>query len=505
MSPMKSRSPASILRDGPVVVAERRAADEDHAAGEAVDLAGRRVHFVGIGGCGMSGLAMMARQRGAICTGSDLARSDATAKLEAAGVDVVYQQTAASLPPEAHWVVTSAAVKAEHPELAEARRRGLSIVKYAQMLGRLMLGRVGVAIAGTHGKSSTTSMLGHVLVEAGLDPSVIVGAHVPQLGGGSRTGRRQDATAIMLAEACEYDRSFHHLHPTHAAILNIEADHLDLYSGIDEIVESFAIFARRIPEHGSLLIEHDSPHRERITDGLPCRVETIGFEGGADWRVSVERPEGERGRPVTRLAYRGEQVAAWASPLPGRHMAYNAAAAAVMAHRLGAGWREIEAGLAGFAGLERRMQVVGERAVGGEGAVTVIDDYGHHPTEVAATLRALREHYPPRRLVCVFQPHQHSRTRHLMEQFADSFTHADGVIVPPIYFVRDSESERQAVTAEDLVLRLCERGVRAQHIEAFDDIVAELERTCGAGDLVVTMGAGDVWRVGRAYLAGVAS
>ena len=456
-------------------------------------LRGKRLHFIGVGGCGMSGLAAMASRRGAVVSGSDVQPSDATAKLEAAGVRVAYEQTAASLPADARLVVASAAVKPGHPELEEARRRGVEVLKYAQMLGSMMLGRVGVAIAGTHGKSSTTSMLGHVLVEAGLDPSVIVGAHVPQLGGGSRTSGRQDETAIMLAEACEYDRSFHHLHPTHATILNVEADHLDLYSGIDEIVESFAVFARRIPRHGSLLIEHESPHRERITQGLACEVQTIGFEAGGHWRVRVERSEDQP--PVTILHRDDREVARWPSPLPGRHMAYNAAAAAVAAHRLGASWDAIGEALASFAGLERRMQTVGERD-----GVRILDDYGHHPTEVAATLRALREHYRPRRLVCVFQPHQHSRTRHLMEQFADSFAHADRVIVPPIYFVRDSEAERQAVTAEDLVVKLRERGVEAEYVGTFDAIATELAHRCEAGDLVVTMGAGDVWRVGQRFL-----
>jgi UDP-N-acetylmuramate--alanine ligase len=403
------------------------------------------------------------------------------------------------------------------------------------MLGRLMAHprTLGVAIAGTHGKSTTTAILCHVLLSAGLDPSFILGAHCAQIGGGSRAGGAggvggpEDGAAssreTLIAEACEYDRSFHHLHPTLATILNVEADHLDLYHSIDEIVESFGTFARRVPsaaDGGSLLIHHESPHRLRITAGLRCAIDTIGFAPQADWRVDLDD-----GR-VT-LSHHREPVCRWASPMPGDHFAYNAAVAAVTAHRLGADWKQIGPAIAGFAGLDRRMQVVGSQGAEGqrgkgaeakaetEGSPSrpsapqplrpsalplVIDDYGHHPTEIDTTLRALRQHYRPARLICVFQPHQHSRTRHLMEQFVVSFSAADIVIVPEIFFVRDSEQERQAVTAGDLVDRLREQGVTAMHLHPFAAIVEQLQLMARPGDLIVTMGAGDVWKIGRAFL-----
>ena len=463
-----------------------------------VAMAGRRVHFVGIGGCGMSGLARIARQAGAVCTGTDSAGGATIDALRADGFDVAMEQTAATVPKQVDMMVVSAAIPQDHPEVVEATRRGVEVVKYAQLLGQLMVGRTGVAIAGTHGKSTTTSLLAHVLIQCGLDPSLIVGANCRQIGGGSRVGRSD----LLVAEACEYDRSFHSLHPTHAAILNVEEDHLDVYGSLDQIVESFAHFARKLPAGGSLLVNHEMPHRLAVASGLDCQVQTIGFAPQADWRILVvddeEEADKEQGspaaRPTVRLGHAGKTVAQWSSPMPGEHMAYNAAAAAVTAHRLGADWQAIAEAVESFEGLDRRMQLLGTCQVEG-GEVTIVDDYGHHPTEVDTTLRALRRHYRPNRLICVFQPHQHSRTRFLMEQFATSFSQADIVIVPHIYFVRDSEQERHAVKAGDLVDRLRSQGRQAMHVYPFDAIVEQLQLIARGGDLVVTMGAGDVWKV----------
>jgi len=455
-------------------------------------LAGKRLHFVGIGGCGMSGLARMAAKHGAACSGTDLSDSDTVARLRQEGINVSLDQSGAAVPGQLDMLVISAAIKPTHPEVLEARNRGASIVKYAQLLGRLMVGRVGVAIAGTHGKSTTTSILSHILIQTGLDPSFIVGAHCEQIGGGCRVSAKRGPDEVLVAEACEYDRSFHNFFPTHATILNVEADHLDIYESIDEIVEAFHVFAKRLPALGSLLIHHESPHRLAIAAGLDAKVETIGFMPQADWRVGVRMGN-------VRLHHKDKPVCEWKSPMPGDHFAYNAAAAAITARRLGAPWDGIGKAIASFTGLDRRMQTLGQRAIPG-GSVTVIDDYGHHPTEIDTTLRALRQHHDPKRLICVFQPHQHSRTRHLMEQFATSFGVADIAIVPEIYFVRDSEQERQAVTAGHLVERLRKQGVTAMHLHPFEAIVEQLELITRPGDLVVTMGAGDVWKIGKAYL-----
>ena len=455
-------------------------------APQKIELAGRRAHFVGIGGCGMSCLARLAKQSGAICTGSDKLASPVTESLEDDGFDVVLDQSASTVPADCDMLIISAAIGAQHPEVVEARRRGIAIHKYAALLGNLMLDRTGVAIAGTHGKSTTTSMLSHVLIEADLDPSFIVGATCQQIGGGSRTGHSD----ILVAEACEFDRSFHNFHPTHAVILNVEEDHMEIYGSLDAIVEAFAVFARKLPAHGSLLIQHELPHRMAIAAGLKCAVETLGFAPQADWRIELRD-----GR--TALRHRDKLVASWHGAMPGEHMAYNAAAAAVTAHRLGAPWKPIADALESFEGLDRRMQLLGQRDTPG-GPITIVDDYGHHPTEIDTTLRALRRHYKPQRLICIFQPHQHSRTRFLLEQFAQSFSEADMVIVPDIYFVRDSEQERHTVSAADLVDRLRSRGRQALHLYPFDAIVEHLQVISRGGDLIVTMGAGDVWKIAAA-------
>ncbi len=467
--------------------------------------AGWRLHFVGVGGCGLSGLAQLLKRRGAICTGSDSTPSDLTRSLQADGIWVSETQSAGSLPADCDLVIASAAIKPDHPELTAARRRGVEVITYPRALGRVQGRHTGISIAGTHGKSTTAAMLCHVLVSCGLDPSFIIGATCPQIGGGSRTGADTvpgdgplaGRPGLLVAEACEYNRSFHHHRPVIGLIGNIEEDHLDVYETLEAIIEAFARFAELLPpadQGGRLLIAHDGAHRQRVTAGTRCRIETFGTSPAADLQVSFEAAS----RMVTVLR-RGSALACWTNTMPGEHNALNAAGAAMLAHTVGAPWSRIAEALESFRGLDRRMQRLGTRAVNG-GEVVVYDDYGHHPSEITATLQALRASEKPRRLICVFQPHQHSRTRFLLEQFAASFSAADVVIVPHIYFVRDSRIEKHRVTAADLVDRLRQRGVTAMHLYPFEAIVEQLEVMCRDGDLVVIMGAGPVWQVARQFL-----
>jgi len=468
-------------------------------------LSGRSIHFTGIGGCGMSGLAAMAHARGARVTGSDASASAVTDALGAAGIDVHVGDPRPSLPEGTTLLVHSAAVATDHPELSAARAAGIGCITYAQALGLAMEGRTGVSIAGTHGKSTTTALLAHICIQAGLDPSFIVGAHCEQIGGGSRNGgdtiprgARAGAQGILIAEACEFNRSFHHHRPSLALINNIEEDHLDVYASLDEIIAAFRDFAAMLPEAsagGRLLIAHDGAHRRAVASGLRCQVSTFGWAPSADYRVQHD--------PVTRMtsvSHDREEILVWRCALAGEHNALNSAAAGTLAVWLGATRASVEGALASFAGVDRRMQVVGERALACGGRVRVIDDYGHHPTECEKTIAALRHHEQPRRIVCVFQPHQHSRTRFLLDQFAQSFAGADIVIVPDIYFVRDSEAERTKVSAQDLVDRLQRRGIDATHVASFDAIVDRLESTCRDGDLVLVMGAGPVWTVAHEFV-----
>lgn len=498
-------------------------------AADRFDPSGKSIYLIGIGGCGMSGLARMLRGRGATVSGSDAYCSQFTEALRAEGVHVGFDQSG-SLPESCDLVVASAAIKPDHPQLLEADRRGIPHLNYAEALGRCMLGRTGVCVAGTHGKSTTTAMLGCVLGAAGLKPGVIVGANCPQLaelggsgGGVSRgggvgggggfllgadvipAGLQRGEPGLLIAEACEFNRSFHNYRPRIAAITSVEADHLDIYGSLDEVVKAFAEFAQLLPgkdRGGVLLIAHECAHRTRITAGLMCDVQTIGFSPSADWSVQYD-PRSRR----TGLVRKGEGlVAAWVTRMPGEHNAMNAATAAALAILCGADGDSVGRTLSDFAGLERRMQFLGERTLPRGGTVRAYDDYGHHPTEVAATLRALRDYERPQerggRLICVFQPHQHSRTRFLLEEFATAFNEADLVIVPHIYFVRDSEIEKTKVSAADLVDKLRQRGVQAMHLYPFEAIVEALEVVCRPEDVLVVMGAGPVDTVARGFLKG---
>jgi UDP-N-acetylmuramate--alanine ligase len=470
------------------------------------DFRGRRIDFLGIGGCGMSGLARMLRSRGAVCSGSDSSVSDVTEALQAEGVAVRHDQSAGMVPPDCQLVIASAAIKDDHPEVVAARSRGIDVITYAEALGLAQVGRTAISLAGTHGKSTTTAMLAHVLIECELDPSFIVGANCRQIGGGSRTGSEvipgggsmAGKPGILLCEACEFNRSFHHHRPQMGLINNIEEDHLDIYGSLDEIVAAFHEFAKLIPPAaagGRLLIAFEGAHRREVTAGLECAIETFGFNPSADYQIVYDAKVERVG-----VLHDGHWLAQWTIRMPGEHMAANSAAAAILAHWMGAEWEQIAGALSTFEGVDRRMQRLGTRAVRG-GEVTVYDDYGHHPTECDRTLRALRAVEKPKRLICVFQPHQHSRTRFLLEQFAQSFAVADVVIVPHIYFVRDSEVEKTRVSAADLVDRLRRQGVMAMHLYPFEAIVEQLEIMCQDGDLVVIMGAGPVWKIGAAFLA----
>ena len=463
------------------------------------------VHLVGAGGSGMSGLAMMLNARGLAVTGSDSREGPELGPLRAAGISLSTGSDEALPPESCEVVIHSAAITEDHPELKEARARGLDVLSYAEALGRLQSMRSGISIAGTHGKSTTSALLAHILIQSRLDPNVIVGANCIQIGGGWRlgadtipeSGPLAGRPGLMICEACEFNRSFHHHHPLLGLINNIEEDHLDIYAGIEEIIDAFRVFARQIPpahEDGYLLIAHEGAHRLQVVAGLECTVETFGFSPESDWQYELGQDR------VTLMDRQKQVVATWKMPMPGTHNAANSVAAAVLAHRVGADWNSIQRAIEDFAGLDRRTQRLGRRTLTDGSVIEVIDDYGHHPSEVELTLNALRVAYDPQRIICVFQPHQHSRTRFLLEQFATSFEGADLVIVPEIYFVRDSEAERQRVSAGDLVERLRSRGTRALHVHPFEAIVEQLEVLCRDGDLVVSMGAGPVWEISHAFL-----
>jgi len=462
------------------------AADKTSPVGRALDskYLGRRVHMIGVAGSGMRALARMLVDRGAVVSGSDSAASATLEDLSSRGVAVSVGQRAENLPGQLDLVVHSAAIGEDNPELRAARQRGVEVVKYSQMLGRLMSDRCGVAVAGTHGKSTTAAMVAHALTAAGKDPSFVIGANVQQLGGPSGAG----GGLQFVAEACEFDRSFLNLAPTHACILNIEEDHLDCYEDLGAIVESFRAFAAKIPPHGVLAANADDRNVAAAVRDAVCRVEGFSVQSDSTWRA--DNLTADRGRFRFDVLLNGRRFCKIALQIPGLHHVYNALAATALLCAAGLDPESVARGLGGFEGVYRRLTVKAQLA-----GVTVVDDYAHHPTEIQVTLRALRDYFQPRRTWCVFQPHQHSRTRFLLKDFARSFGLADRVIVPDIYFVRDSEREKEYISAEDLVAQIRLNGGDALYLRTFGSIVEHLEAALAPGDLVVTMGAGNIWEV----------
>lgn len=468
-------------------------------------LQGKRFHFVGIGGCGMSGLARLMAKHGAQIQGTDNVESIVTMALSQESISVSYCQDGSTITGDIEAIVHSAAIPPEHIEISKGDELGIPVITYAQMLGFVQSNSTGVCIAGTHGKSTTVSMLCAILLESGFDPSFIVGAHCNQIGGSSRVGAKtimngtlEGNAGILISESCEFNRSFHDHFPKLGLINNIEEDHLDYYHSLDAIIESFRGFAKRIPHEndgGYLLIAHDEAHRHTVTPGLECKVETFGFHPEADYQIIFD-PSVQR----VGILRDGMWTIQWTNSMPGSHNALNAAAAAILASKLGLDWELMLESLEQFTGLDRRLQNLGTFPCKDGGAATVFDDYGHHPTEIEMTLKALRSSELPKRLICVFQPHQHSRTRFLLDQFAQSFSSADEIIVPHIYFVRDSEAEQQRVSAQDLVDKLDAQGLDAKHINNFDDIILHLQENALDGDLIVIMGAGPVTSIAHALV-----
>jgi len=455
------------------------------------EVAGRKFHFIGAGGVGMSGLARLLMENQAIVSGSDQAASAVTSRLSRLGADIHVGHSEGNLPPDTDTVVISAAVRESNPELQLARHKGCRIVKYAQLLGEMVNQFDGIAISGTHGKSTTSGWLTYCLKQVGVDVNFVVGAEIPQLDGSSGGG----ASDFFVVEACEYDRSFQNYQPQIATILNIERDHLDCYRDEQDIIEAFYQFALGTKPDGLIVANGGDPNTAEIIRrlGTGHTVLTFGLDGQYDFSAgNIREKDGFYQFDVFR---EGQCLGSARIALPGRHNVLNAMAVIATAASIGVEPERILDVLNGFGGMDRRLMLKGQF-----NGVTVLDDYAHHPTEIRASLKAIRERYRPQRLWCVFQAHQYSRTKSLLDEFAGSFAQADTTILPEIYFVRDSEASRREVNAEILAERIRERGTDAQYIGRFDAVCDYLEQHVRSGDLVVTMGAGDVWKVADEYI-----
>lgn len=459
----------------------------DAARGEGLpltDAARMRVHMVGIGGSGMIAAAGLLRDMGSRVSGSDLNAFEGLGALVGSGVRVSIGHHESQVDPDVELVVASAAIPESNSEISGARRRGIPVIKYAELLGSLMALREGVAIAGTHGKSTTTGMTAHLFREAGLSPSFILGARSNQLGGSSGLGKGRH----LIVESCEFNRSFLQFRPHMATILNIEPDHLDCYSDIDEITEAFGHFARQVNPRGLLVCNADDPRSMQAAKSATCRVATFGLEAAADWTPRNMVCQG--GRYSFDVFLGDTQIVSVVLAIPGRHNVANALAGVALAHQARADMAKVAEALSTFQGVDRRLSWKGT----GRG-ITVLDDYAHHPTEIRVTIEAARSCYRPDRLWVVFQPHQVSRTRSLMSEFAESFSHADQVVVPDVYCAREADAEAGREGSQELVSRICKAGGKAAYLPTLRGVADHVADRLAAGDVVLTMGAGDVWKV----------
>jgi UDP-N-acetylmuramate--alanine ligase len=446
----------------------------------------RQIHFVGIGGIGMSGIAEVLLNLGYAITGSDVSLSDITQRLTSLGA-VIFSGHQASHLRDADVVVTSTAVKDDNPEVLEAHRRNIPVIPRAEMLAELLKMKFSVAVSGSHGKTTTTSMVSTVLAYGGLDPTMVIGGKLASIGSNAKIGDGE----IIVAEADESDGSFLKLNPCLAVITNIDREHLDYYRDIEEIKAAFLKFANIVPFYGSTILCLDNEHVREILPQIKRKVITYGLTSPADYQATEMVLAG----PLSKFSVscRGERLGEVTLKVPGRFNIANALATIAVARELDMPFDAIRKGLEAFVGVHRRLEIKGK--VNG---VTVVDDYGHHPTEIRETLAAARQVWKDR-IIVVFQPHRYTRTQKLFNEFLTAFPDADYLIVTDIYAA--SEKPIEGVSAASL----CE-GIRAHghqgviYLSGFDDMTDHLLAIAKPSDVIITQGAGSVWKVGEEFL-----
>ena len=446
------------------------------------------IHFIGIGGISMSGLAEILLEEGFTVSGSDSKESPLTKKLKSEGAHIVYGQKAENITSDIDCVVYTAAINRSNPELIEAVAQKIPMLTRAELLGQLMKNYdTPIAVSGTHGKTTTTSMISLILLEADLDPTISVGGILKAIGGNIRVGSSQ----TFITEACEYTNSFLHFFPRISVILNIEEDHLDFFKDLEDIRHSFRQFAELLPEDGTLVINGEITNHQEIYNGLPCKVITYGsstdFDYSAD-NISYD----EKGHVSFDLIKHVEHTDHIVLSVTGDHNVSNALSAIAVAELLGIPMSVIKKGLLSFTGTDRRFEYKGEF-----NGVTVVDDYAHHPTEISATLKAAK-HYPHNKVWCVFQPHTYTRTKAFFHEFAEALSHADHLVLADIYAAR--ETDTLGISSADLTEEVRKLGTEAHYFPSFKEIEAFLKEICKSGDLLITMGAGDIVTVGEDLL-----
>jgi len=446
----------------------------------------KKIHFVGIGGIGMSGIAEVLLNLGYQVSGSDLASTEITDRLVSFGATVYSGHFTENLQ-DVDVVVTSTAVKLDNPEVVEAQRQKIPVIPRAEMLAELMRMKYGVAVAGTHGKTTTTSMVATILAHGGIDPTVIIGGRLDSLGSNAKLGKG----AFLVAEADESDGSFMKLSPTIAVVTNIDADHLDYYHDLAEIRETFISFMNKVPFFGMTAICLDDPNIQSCIPEISKRFVTYGLSTQADLHATEIHYDGNRTRFT--VNDKNGELGQIDLNMPGKHNVLNALAAISVGLELGLSFATIAEGLIGFGGIQRRFQIKYD-----QDDIMVVDDYGHHPTEIIATLNAARSGWE-KRLVVIFQPHRYSRTQALYQEFMTAFNESDHLVVMDVYAA--SEDPIPGVEGRDLATGIAGHGHKDVHFIADSDaLLLHLKNTVKAGDLVLTLGAGSVWKIGEALI-----
>jgi UDP-N-acetylmuramate--alanine ligase len=441
-----------------------------------------RIHFVGIGGIGMSGIAEVLLNLGLAVTGSDLRKTDTTARLEQLGARLFYGHREENVA-DAHVVVTSSAVRPDNPEVQEAKRRAIPVIPRAEMLAELMRMKYSVAVAGAHGKTTTTSLVASILGNAGLDPTCVIGGRLNSLGTNAKLG----SSKYLVAEADESDGSFLMLFPTIAVVTNIDLEHLDFYKDLDEIKAAFLTFLNKVPFFGLVILCADNDNLTSLIPSLKRRYTTYGLSERAELRaVNLAQSGFGTAFDVVRM---GDKLGEVKLSTPGVHNVVNALAAIAVGVELDVGFEVMVEALEQFSGIHRRLEILWK------GDVTLIDDYGHHPTEIRATLSAIRS-MSTGRVVVAFQPHRYSRTKALLDEFVTSFSDADVLMVTEIYAA--SEEKIEGVSGSLLADRIASGGHgNVTFLPTKEDLVAAMLKTARPGDVVVTLGAGDIYKVGE--------
>ena len=446
----------------------------------------QRIHFIGIGGIGMSGIAEVLLNLGYKVSGSDLRHSAVTARLAGLGAAITEGHRAENVA-QAEVVIVSSAIGRDNVEIMAAHARHVPVIQRAEMLAELMRLKYGIAIAGMHGKTTTTSMVAAVLAAGGLDPTVVVGGRVDAMGSNARLGKSK----YLVAEADESDRSFLKLSPILAVVTNLDCEHMDCYRDMRDVEQTFLQFMDSVPFYGAVIACNDNDELRRLLAGVERRTLTYGARDDSDFRIShlqCGRSEGARAGSRFRVSYKGEELGDFELRVPGAHNVSNATAAIAVGIGLDVPLEHIRKALAGFNGVDRRFQVMGTAD-----GVTVVDDYGHHPTEIRATLSAARQ-CGFQRIHVIFQPHRYTRTQLLLEEFATAFGDADSVLVLDIYAA--GEKPIAGITAELLAKRIREvGGQEALYVASFAEAAELAANAAQPGDMILTLGAGSIWQL----------